>query len=143
MIAAYDGWQEWLQAHFVCVRQSTLTTHVQNFAAHYGTRAEGEKITWNDRPVCIGAAIGVLGWVVPNVAIIDALGRTDWVIPRTPPPRKLGTGVAPRFVGMALPVQACSPCRAASMALLHGFSAGCVAKTADPGDDVTGDRGRR
>jgi hypothetical protein len=94
IVAALDGWQSWLHAHFVCFRQTTLKTHLQNFAAHCASRAGGSKISWEERPVCIGAAIGGLGWVLPHVAIIDSFGLADWVIARTPTPPRTGRGAA-------------------------------------------------
>jgi len=92
--AVFDGWQQWLHEHFVCFRQPTLAASLEAFLAHYGPRSEGAKIAWDERPIVVGAAIGALGWVVPNVAVIDALGLTDWVVARTPVVPAPGTGQA-------------------------------------------------
>lgn len=93
-VRAFDAWQAWLQKHFVCVRQRTLAAHLDSFFAQYGSRAEGERIPWDDRPVVVGAAIGALGWILPNVAVIDSLGLTDWVVARNPVQPKPGIGPA-------------------------------------------------
>jgi hypothetical protein len=34
--------------------------------------------------VTVGATIGLTGWVLPHVAVIDTLGLNDWVVARTP-----------------------------------------------------------
>ena len=35
-----------------------------------------------------GEAVGVVGWVLPDVAIVDAFGLSDRVIAHTPPPSR-------------------------------------------------------
>lgn len=84
LAAEFDAQQLWLHQHFIGWRHHTMVRSVELFEAHYGTRAEGEKITFADRPIVVGAAMGVLGWVLPHVAVIDSLGLNDWVIARTP-----------------------------------------------------------
>jgi arabinofuranosyltransferase len=82
--AEFDAQQKWLREHFIGWRHHTMVRSVALFAEHYGTRAEGAAIAFDERPVVIGAAMGVLGWVLPHVAVIDSLGLNDWVIARTP-----------------------------------------------------------
>ncbi len=82
--AEFDAQQKWLGEHFIGWRRQTMVRSVELFVQQYGTRAEGERISFDDRPVVIGAAMGVLGWVLPHVAVIDSLGLNDWVIARTP-----------------------------------------------------------
>jgi arabinofuranosyltransferase len=36
------------------------------------------------RPVTTQRTVGVIGWVFPNVAVIDADGLNDYIIARTP-----------------------------------------------------------
>lgn len=47
------------------------------------TREEGAGLAWVDRHVMTALNVGLVGWVFPNVAVIDLLGLNDFVIART------------------------------------------------------------
>ena len=48
-------------------------------------REEGARIRWEQRAVVALWTVGVVGWVLPEVAIIDRFGLNDRVIARAPP----------------------------------------------------------
>jgi arabinofuranosyltransferase len=84
VVAVWDRWQEWLRLHMVCQRAQGSGIYEQSRVALYPSRDEGLKIPWSDRDVALSGGLGVLGWVLPNVAIIDYHGLNDWVIARQP-----------------------------------------------------------
>ena len=49
-------------------------------------REEGSRTRWEARPVAHVNSVGVTGWVLPNVALIDERGLNDYVVARTAPP---------------------------------------------------------
>jgi arabinofuranosyltransferase len=89
VVAVWDGMQAELIKHAVGSRQIEHKLFAQRMLAQDPPRAAGEAIAWKDHPVIAGEAVGVLGWVLPNVAVIDQHGLNDRVVARTPPP--LGT----------------------------------------------------
>ena len=60
----------------------------------FPTREDGARISWDSRAVIAEGSVGVLGWVLPNVAIIDIVGLNDHVVARLPPPPHAGRGPA-------------------------------------------------
>ncbi len=83
-VARWDGLQSWLIAHHVGMRHQEHAVFGRNRAARLPTRAEGEIVPWEPgHPVIADGAVGVLGWVLPNVAIIDTFGLNDRVVART------------------------------------------------------------
>ena len=80
----YDRIQQWLWDHHVCLRQPEHDKLHRNLMLHMPTREVGQRLGWDDRPVIVGDAVGVLGWSLPNVAIIDVFGLNDWVVARNP-----------------------------------------------------------
>jgi hypothetical protein len=54
------------------------------------TRADGEQVQYIDYPVMCTLSVGIIGWVLPHVAIIDCLGLNDWVVARIPMQRPTG-----------------------------------------------------
>ena len=83
-IERWDGLQAWLIGHAVCVRQQEHKVFYEFMRDRLPSREQGAKIRWSDRAVMQAGNIGVLGWVLPEVAIIDASGLTDRIIARTP-----------------------------------------------------------
>jgi arabinofuranosyltransferase len=83
---AFDGLQAWLITHGVCIRHQEHKVYGQFVGARLPSREEGARIGWQDRPVMTAPNVGVVGWVFPNVAVIDLLGLNDFVIARTRPP---------------------------------------------------------
>ncbi|MBL8734883.1 MAG: EF-hand domain-containing protein [Planctomycetes bacterium] len=81
----YDRCQAWLRVHHVGLKRGNLARFGEEMQAMLpprGTPVIGAKP--GVRMVFHGWAIGVLGWVLPDVAIIDMLGLNDWVIARNP-----------------------------------------------------------
>jgi arabinofuranosyltransferase len=87
LVRCWDEWQAWLIAHYVCMRHQEHRVFAMHQLATHPPRAEGEKLGWEERPVYYGNTVGIPGWILPNVAVIDAHGLNDFVIARTPPPR--------------------------------------------------------
>jgi arabinofuranosyltransferase len=82
VVAAWDGWQAWLIDHFVCVRQEEHKGFQATMATSLPSREEGSELPWEVRAVHVTRSIGVVGWVFPNLAIVDAVGLTDRVVAR-------------------------------------------------------------
>jgi arabinofuranosyltransferase len=76
----FDDLQAWLIRHYVCLR------HREHQLFHEFERdALPERFTVGrdspgDRPVMAAEAVGMVGWVLPHVAIIDVLGLNDRVV---------------------------------------------------------------
>jgi len=85
VVSVWDRWQAWLISHHVCMRHQEHKAFQLAQARSFPTRAEGAQIAWEDSPVIAGGTVGVPGWVLPNVAIIDTHGLNDRVVARTPP----------------------------------------------------------
>jgi len=83
VVAKWDRWQDWLIAHSVCMRHQehkVFGVSQRNLLPERGEmdpppNAQGEPV------VAFGLA-GVLGWVFPDVAVIDTLGLNDHVVAR-------------------------------------------------------------
>jgi arabinofuranosyltransferase len=88
VVAEWDEWQRWLIEHNVCRRhQEHRVFHLRRVSV-LPTRENGSRIGWNQRAVFAEGSVGVVGWMLPNVAIIDALGLNDRVVARLPPPER-------------------------------------------------------
>jgi len=90
LVGPFDEWQAWLHSRCIGIRRAELRHMLEWYESQLGTREEGSRIGWRDRPVIAFGNIGVLGWVLPNVAIIDEHGLTDWVVARNPVTRPFG-----------------------------------------------------
>jgi len=86
LIERFDAWQAWLIRHRVCMRRQEHAVFAEFRRRTLPTREEGARIAWDGRPAIAARAVGVLGWVLPNVAVIDLFGLNDPVIARSPPP---------------------------------------------------------
>ncbi|HLX07698.1 MAG TPA: hypothetical protein VKY89_07520 [Thermoanaerobaculia bacterium] len=86
VVAAWDGWQAALIAHAVGARHQEHKVFHDWVTAQLPARQEGARIPWSGRPVLVAPGVGVVGWVLPHVAIIDSLGLNDRVIAHTPLP---------------------------------------------------------
>ncbi len=80
----WDGWQEWLIRHHVGMRRRGHQVFCEGQLAFWPTREEGARIGWEQRAVLAAPTVGVPGWVLPEVAIIDLFGLNDRVIARSP-----------------------------------------------------------
>jgi arabinofuranosyltransferase len=83
-VAGWDGLQAWLVAHAVCLRHQEHKVFWQFMRDRLPSREAGARVGWGERAVMVAGNIGVLGWVLPEVAIIDASGLTDRIVARTP-----------------------------------------------------------
>jgi arabinofuranosyltransferase len=80
VVARWDGWQDWLIRHFVCRRHQEQKVFLEEVERRLPKRDAGLAMSWGDRNVLIGASVGVPGWVLPNVALIDVYGLNDRVV---------------------------------------------------------------
>jgi arabinofuranosyltransferase len=83
--APWDGLEAWLVAHFVGLRHHFHQRFAEHQLAHFPPRAEGARMGPAGFPVLAHNAVGVPGWVLPHVAILDTQGLSDAVIARSPP----------------------------------------------------------
>ncbi len=84
-VGAWDELQHGLIRESACIRHQEHKLYFESRSSSLPTREIGRKIPWEGRPVHVTGAVGIAGWVLPNVAIIDYLGLNDRVIARTPP----------------------------------------------------------
>jgi arabinofuranosyltransferase len=83
---AFDRLQAWLIPHHVGTRQREHKVFAADETNSFIARAEGEQIKWRQHAVIAAASVGMLGWLLPEVAVIDMLGLNDWVVARHPVP---------------------------------------------------------
>jgi arabinofuranosyltransferase len=83
-VSAWDGWQSWLTEHRVCVRHQEHKVFYDYQIRSWITREQGLEIPWSERNVLAHGTVGVPGWMLPHVAIIDLAGLNDRVIARHP-----------------------------------------------------------
>ena len=77
----YDRQRMWMQMHMVGIR----FLHGIPFEASaqlFPERKRRANASDDDVPVLGARAVGWVGWVLPDVAVIDELGLNDWVIAR-------------------------------------------------------------
>jgi arabinofuranosyltransferase len=86
-VEAWDGWQAWLARRRVCVRHQEHKVFAEHQQRELPTRSEGSALSWDERAVIARGAVGVVGWVIPDVAVIDEFGLNDRVVARNPAPR--------------------------------------------------------
>lgn len=83
IVEKWDGWQEWLISHFVCMRHQehkVFGNFMRNLLPERGALdLRSESV---GQPVIAFGLTGVLGWVFPDVAVIDTLGLNDHVVAR-------------------------------------------------------------
>jgi arabinofuranosyltransferase len=83
--AAWDGLQGWLIEHFVCIRHQEHKIFGALQRARFPSREEGSKIAGEGFPVLSYHTVGVPGWVLPHVAILDWYGLNDAVVAHSEP----------------------------------------------------------
>ncbi|WNG58042.1 hypothetical protein F0U59_27275 [Archangium gephyra] len=84
LVALFDAQQDWLISHFVGMRHQEHKVFFEHWRQEYPTREEGEKLALPERPMLVTRSVGVPGWVLPDVIIIDYHGLNDRVVARTP-----------------------------------------------------------
>ncbi len=80
----FDRSQNWLISRLVCCRHQEHKIFSQQLLANLPSRSEGQKMQRNGFPVFVTGCVGVVGWVLPEVYIIDSLGLNDYVVARAP-----------------------------------------------------------
>jgi len=79
---AWEDLQRWLTPHMIGLRVQEHRVLAHALLAALPPREVGSTLSWNARVIAPLAAVGVAGWVYPNVAIIDWQGLNDRVIAR-------------------------------------------------------------
>ncbi len=82
----HDRLQFWLIDHFVCMRHQEHKIFHEDLERTLPSRDEGLRIATGDLPVLAASNVGVVGWALPRVSIIDRFGLNDAVIARNPVP---------------------------------------------------------
>jgi arabinofuranosyltransferase len=85
VVERWDGLQAWLIQHHVGMRHQEHKIFYEWMAHLWVGREEGARIRWEQRAVVALWTVGVAGWVLPEVAIIDRFGLNDRVIARALP----------------------------------------------------------
>jgi arabinofuranosyltransferase len=80
----FDRSQSWLIEHHVCMRHQEHKVFWQHQIAYFPNRVEGCCISGEGYPVLATPMVGVPGWVLPHVCVLDTLGLNDYVVARTP-----------------------------------------------------------
>lgn len=84
LVSVYDDWQRWLIIRHVGMRHQEHKVFWQLMSQTYPDRSEGEKVSDQGLPVADEVCVGVIGWALPHVAIIDRAGLNDHVVARSP-----------------------------------------------------------
>jgi arabinofuranosyltransferase len=80
----WDQWQDWLIRRHVCMRHQEHKVFCEEQLRIWPSRQDGSRIKWDERAVLAWYSVGVPAWVLPEVAIIDLFGLSDYVIARSP-----------------------------------------------------------
>ncbi len=83
--AAWDGMQDYLIGRFVGLRHPTHKTFLEFQLARFPTREEGLALPSDGWPVFNHISIGVPGWVMPTIPMIDLFGLSDRIIATSAP----------------------------------------------------------
>ncbi len=85
IVAHWDEWQAWLIDHSVCMRHQEHKVFSEFQKTWLPERGKSKlKLEGQGQPVVVEPLVGVLGWALPEVAVIDTLGLNDYVIARNP-----------------------------------------------------------
>lgn len=84
-VALWDALQLSMISHDVGSRHQEHKVYCETRGRLLPPRAEGAAIPWDDRPIAASGFVGLLGWSLPNVAILDTFGLNDRTVARTPP----------------------------------------------------------
>lgn len=81
---SFDLLQHYLQFRHINTRHREHVVFVEGVADRYPTRDEGMALEAGENPVHAMFSVGIPGWTLPKVAIIDKLGLNDRVVARNP-----------------------------------------------------------
>jgi arabinofuranosyltransferase len=80
----YDRHQEWLQVQLICCRCNQHALALHGIETHLMPARARMQADPSDLPIVESVAVGFVGWALPDCAVIDLLGLSDWVAARTP-----------------------------------------------------------
>jgi arabinofuranosyltransferase len=83
-VGFYDELQAWLNDHYVCLPQHHHKWFTLYLLKLFPSRGDGEKLPGDGYPVMARQTVGVAGWVLPTINIIDVYGLNDYVVARNP-----------------------------------------------------------
>ncbi len=89
-VEAWDELQLWLISHMVGSRHQEHKVFYELRVRQLPARGE-TNLRWEDRDVILVGGVGVVGWVLPQAAIIDYYGLNDPIVARST--RDTGRGV--------------------------------------------------
>jgi arabinofuranosyltransferase len=92
VVSQWDDWQKWLISHMVCTRHQEHKIFLRAMDDRLPEREEGMKLKWATRPTIEEGAVGMVGWIFPEVAVIDTKGLNNWIVARTGVPFKSNKG---------------------------------------------------
>jgi len=79
----HDRQQAWLTPQMLCRRPRVHDMQLESFASGLPSRRRFRS-DWEDVPIYRGGVVGLPAWRMPDVAVLDARGRNDWVVSRSP-----------------------------------------------------------
>jgi arabinofuranosyltransferase len=81
--AHFDSLQDWLIERHVGMRHQEHRVFSEMMRGSLPGRSEGARLLEDEQnPVAVALSVGVVGWVLPRVHVIDMLGLNDYVIAR-------------------------------------------------------------
>ncbi len=81
--ASFDELQAWMMPRHVGTRHQEHKIFFEFMVTQYPDRAAGGNVLWKEqRGVYVIQTVGVPGWTMPEIAILDQHGLNDWVIAR-------------------------------------------------------------
>jgi hypothetical protein len=79
----HDRNQAWLKIQVLCGRRGAHALFLESMRAQLPPRQRRD-VDAHDVPVVAFTGVGLGGWVLPDIAVLDLLGLNDWVVARTP-----------------------------------------------------------
>jgi arabinofuranosyltransferase len=83
--STWDDMQEFLIGRFVCLRHQTHKTFLEFQLQRFPTREEGLRLPTEGWPIFHHISVGLPGWTMPTIAMIDDFGLSDRIIAASPP----------------------------------------------------------
>jgi arabinofuranosyltransferase len=87
-IKPWDSAQKWLVDHFVGLRHQEHKIFASQQFEVWSHLVEQADLDTAVRPVIVLKTVGVPGWLMPDVAVLDMYGLNDYVIARNPVPAR-------------------------------------------------------
>ncbi|MBX3464943.1 MAG: hypothetical protein KF830_17380 [Planctomycetes bacterium] len=84
LVRLHDADQAWLQLHLIGLRCNQHAFRLQEIGAGLPPRTRFAPDP-DDVPVVTAKSVGLLGWRLPDCALLDLHGLNDFVVARTPP----------------------------------------------------------